>query len=284
MRLLHLFHQPDFRAHPLRALWRRLLWHLHWAFRRRPPVLENWYGDLKIALPHSGCAAQVFYRKHSNRGIVEVMERYLRPGDIVLDVGAHIGEYTLVASKLVGPQGQVHAIEPQPHAAAIIAMNARLNGLENIKIHECALGDREGTMPFKWDSRSWGGLLVSGEKDGNLMVQCITLDQFCRREQLAYVRLVKIDAAGNERAVLQGGASLFCSAQPPVVLCKLYHPEVVRDRFGYEAREIVELLQSWGYALRVLTGSGELPVTPTDCYQVFSRRAYGFPLVGWRKL
>ena len=139
----------DVRRHPLRALGRRLLWRLHHAMHPgKPLVLEGWYRGMRIALPRSGSAAQVFYRGHSNVQIVRVMEERLKPGDIVLDVGAHIGEYSLVAAWWVGPHGQVHAVEPQPRAAEIIRLNAQLNGLPNIKVHQCALAEKLGTASF----------------------------------------------------------------------------------------------------------------------------------------
>lgn len=112
-RLRYLVSQPDFRAHPVRAIWRRLLWRFYHALHPgKPLILEGWYQGMRIALPHSGSAAQVFYRRYSNYEIVRVMEETLREGDTVIDIGAHIGKYTLIAAYLVGSKGEVHAVEP----------------------------------------------------------------------------------------------------------------------------------------------------------------------------
>lgn len=212
------------------------------------------------------------------------MEEHVTPGSIVLDVGAHIiGEYSLVASFLVGATGQVHAIEPQPQAAEVIVLNARLNGLKNIKVHRCAVADREGTMPFRQDLNSWGGMLARNDGGANLQVRCTTLDAFVEEEGIPRVRLIKLDAAGNEKEALYGGRRLLTSRQAPLLIYKLYHPRVVKERFGYEAREIVELLASWGYTMRALTEKGEIPFSPENCYDLFSEHTYGLPVLAWRE-
>ena len=234
-------------------------------------------------MPRSGSAAQVFYRRHSNAEIVQVMEQRLRLGDVVLDVGAHIGEYTLVAASLVGAEGRVYAIEPQPEAAEAIALNAALNGFRNIHVREVALADRAGTMLFRWDAHTWGGFLTNDGTVACLRVRCTTLDTFVEGEGIARIRLIKLDSAGNEKAVLLGGQKLLTSQQSPVLVCKLYHPQVVRERFGYEAREVLELLDSWGYELRALTVEGQKLISPRNCDGFFSRKTYGLAVLAWRQ-
>jgi len=240
-RILYALNQPEFRSEPIKAFWRRLYWRLyHTLHRGRPLILRNWYHGMSIALPKSGSAAQVYYRKHSNVEIVRVMEKVLRSGDVVIDIGAHIGEYTLIAAALIGDEGKVYAIEPQPHAVDIIHLNAEINGLHNIRVHQIALGKESGIVQFRYDPKSWGGLIVLDNR--NLSVLCLTLDEFVQKEGLQSVRLVKIDAAGNERDVLLGRKTLFLSRPFPFIICKFYHPSVVRERFGYDAREIVQIL------------------------------------------
>lgn len=186
---------PDFRANPLHAVARRLLWQFHWVIRPNEPIiLIDWYKGMSIALPRSGSAAQVFYRRHSNAEIVKIMEKILKPGDIVVDIGAHIGEYTLIAAYLVKPSGMVYAIEPQPECVNYIRQNCEINGLKKMyKVYQLAAGDLSGSVSFKRDPHSWGGLVVSD--GGNLSVQCVRLDDFAEREGLKNIAFIKIDAA-----------------------------------------------------------------------------------------
>lgn len=283
LRLGNVLKQPEVKEHPLRAIWRRVLWRIHHSLRHGEPlVLNNWYRGMRIALPKSGSAAQVFYRQHSDVWIVRAMEERLRQGYIVLDVGAHTGEYTLVAARLVGAEGKVYAIEPQPRAADAITLNARLNGLETIRIRELAFTDSAGTMPFSRDEQSWGGFLTQDSTHTSFQVRCMTLDRFVKEEGIPHVHFMKLDAAGNEKAVLLGGCNLLNSSAAPVLVVKFYHPKVVRERFGYEARETVKLLQSWGYRMNVLTEKGKLPFSPSSCYEFFSHGTYGLPVLAWR--
>jgi FkbM family methyltransferase len=283
-RLLYVLRQPDFRAQPVRAVWRRVLWRLHHALNPgRPVVMGDWYRGMRIVLPRSGSAAQVFYRRHSSAEIVQVMEEVLEAGHVVVDVGAHIGEYTLIGASLVGNGGRVYAVEPQPYAAQVIALNARLNGFENIHVREVALADRAGTMPFRRDPRSWGGFLAYSGTEAASKVECTTLDDFVEKEGISRVHLIKLDAMGNEKAVLLGGRRLLTSREAPAIVCKLYHPRVVRERFGYEARESLALLESWGYELRLLTGGGKEPISPRNCYELFSRGDYGLAVLARRE-
>ena len=78
----------------------------------------------------------------------------LRPGDAVLDVGAHLGLYALPASRRVGPQGAVHAFEPVEELAALLRANAALNGADNVHVHRLALSDHAGTVEIQVNQES----------------------------------------------------------------------------------------------------------------------------------
>src|SRR5688572_13621160 len=67
----------------------------------------------------------------------------IRPGMVVVDVGANIGYFSLLASTLVGPTGRVYAFEPDPVNCALLRKNVRLNRVTNIEVIESALSDNE---------------------------------------------------------------------------------------------------------------------------------------------
>jgi FkbM family methyltransferase len=238
-----------------------------------------------IALPRSGAAAQIFYRRHSDASIVRVMEEFLRDGMVVLDIGAHVGEYTLIAAKVVGPRGKVHAIEPQPSCAEIVSRNAKLNRLENVTVYRCAVSNEDGETPFHIDRISMGGFVAAQEDNASHLVPCVTVDTIMEDSGLSEVHLLKIDAAGNERAVLQGGAFLFTGAKPPMVICKFYHPGIVRERHGYDAKDIIDTLLNWNYQLFGLVKDNRVPIDSSDkVMQFFGQHTYCVPLLGIRKV
>ena len=218
--------------HPTHVLWRKLRWKSHWAIRPHSPVNTRWWGGMRIVLPHSGSAATVFYRTFPSEAIARWMIGALRPGMTVIDVGAHVGVYSLLAAQLVGEDGVVHAVEPQHALLDLVAESASLNNLANIVPHSIALSATDGMVGFDIDERSMGGRVVAqSDASHSLSVTSRTLDSFCVQERIGHVNLVKLDAAGNEYSVLEGASDMLDSGID-CLICKLYNPEVIRDRFG----------------------------------------------------
>src|SRR5438034_5802906 len=77
---------------------------------------------------------------------MQFLNRFINPGDAVLDIGANVGLYTVKLSKLVGPVGAVHAFEPVPETFDILQHVTRTLGLKNVVLHNCALADRVGHL------------------------------------------------------------------------------------------------------------------------------------------
>jgi FkbM family methyltransferase len=272
-----LLNDPDFRVHPVRALTRRIRWQCHWfLYPARPVVVANWHSGLSIELPNSAAAAQVFYRQYSSLANVQALMQFISAGMTVLDVGAHAGEYTLIAALLAGASGRVHAIEPQPVLVEQIRRNVARNALTNVDVHAIALGDYNGTANFSADALSLGGWVSASS--GTSTVRCTTLDQFETDHRLQNVSFIKLDAAGNEAAVLAGG-SRFLAAHRPTILAKLYSPGVTRMRFGHDiSAKTLRVLEDMGYQLKVLLeGQSDLSgtgVSSADVQSLFARGSY----------
>ena len=73
---------------------------------------------------------------------IEILSHFIRPGDVVVDAGAYIGTHTVAFSLMVGSRGRVHSFEPNHSACVLLAENASASAINNITIHEMALGDR----------------------------------------------------------------------------------------------------------------------------------------------
>lgn len=78
-----------------------------------------------------------------------LFERILRPGDTYVDVGAHVGYLSLVAARLVGEDGRIFAIDPQPYNCAKILTNAELNGFANVTVIAAAVAEADGFITLK---------------------------------------------------------------------------------------------------------------------------------------
>ena len=80
--------------------------------------------------------------------VAETLRKILEPGDVFVDVGANIGFFSLLASKVVGPGGRIYAFEPAPGTHQIFENNIKINGLNNIDVHQIALSRSNGQVPF----------------------------------------------------------------------------------------------------------------------------------------
>lgn len=148
---------------------------------------------------------------------------WVRPGDQVLDVGAHVGYYTLLASTLAGDAGAVWAFEPNPKNHRFLRAHARINRRANVHAEPAAASDADGTARFDFGTGSGTGHLAEG---GALEVRTVRLDDFCRERGIRPAA-VKIDVEGAEAAVLEGARETVAGARP-VIFLSTHGPEVHR--------------------------------------------------------
>jgi FkbM family methyltransferase len=132
--------------------------------------------------------------------------RELAPGTTVWDVGAHVGFYTVLASRAVGDLGHVHAFEPSPENRLRLLEALRLNDAQNVVVHEVALAARSGSAPLYRHrfSTSWTLVEARGDEPDS-EVACTTIDELAGA--LGVPDLIKIDAEGAELDVLRGGVN-----------------------------------------------------------------------------
>ncbi|MDQ3875336.1 MAG: FkbM family methyltransferase [Actinomycetota bacterium] len=188
----------------------------------------------------------VFYFGDFDPKVTWVVQRVLRPGDLFVDVGANIGLVSLLAARLVGPSGVVHAVEPQPRLAELIRRSAALNSFEHVLVHEVALSDREASVPL-WLRKGHTGMATLESPFDDDGGRSIDVDTRPAAEFLAEVcsarpRLVKIDVEGHESAVMRGARTFFERSGPDVVLFE------ERGRPPGQ-QETVVALESAGYSI-----------------------------------
>jgi FkbM family methyltransferase len=140
---------------------------------------------------------------------VALMRKLLQPGDVFLDVGAHVGVMGLVARQLVGSSGRVIAVEPQPYNCERILRNWNLNGFNNLTLHVAAAGAAETVISLPQQSptdksRLSLALPMPDATDLNFLVPLVTLGSVITRAAVDRVRLLKIDVEGYELEVLRG--------------------------------------------------------------------------------
>jgi FkbM family methyltransferase len=168
---------------------------------------------------------------------------YLRlgKGDVFVDVGAHVGKYTVSIAKVVGEKGLVIAIEPHPENYKILMENVRLNGLKNVI----------GLNIAAWSEECKLKLFIAGmhgrhsiKKDfglGSLSVKARPLDDVFDELVLKRCNYIKIDVEGSELEVLKGLVKTLKKYSPTVIVEILKDPTEVRkfiNKVGYDMRQI----------------------------------------------
>ncbi len=135
-------------------------------------------------------------------------------GDVVLDMGAHIGSYSLRYSRLVGQEGRVISFEPDPENRRILSWNLRLNNAQNVQVRREALGDFTGEGKLRISSFPGQHSFVHSSKGirqvSEIVVPVAKLDDI----RLDKVDFVKMDVEGYELNVLRGGEKTILSLRP----------------------------------------------------------------------
>jgi len=185
------------------------------------------------------------YEKH----FAELFGYLVRPGDRCVDVGANVGVHTVRLARLVGADGEVIAIEPDPDVVRRTNRNIALNGVANVRVISAAASERAGEMrlyrPSPWDTnRARASLLRHPYLTGIITtVPVVTVDDVCAGEP---VTLIKIDVGGHEAAVVRGAADTIARHAPAIVF--EYAPELLDDvvaqtPFGWLAERGYEIFR-----------------------------------------
>ena len=199
---------------------------------------------------------------------MQFVKRLLRPHMTVVDVGAHHGIYTLLASKSVGTQGCVVAIEPSPRECARLQRHLRINGTSNVKLAACAAGKDPGEADlYVVDGfNDWCNSLrppATAEPVRSVRVQVRRLDDLLSELDIAKVDFIKLDAEGAELSVLYGALKLLNRKNRPAMLVEVQ--DVRTRRWSYAAREILQFLIRMDYQWFVIAAKGAL--LPISCEQ-----------------
>ncbi|MCS6915531.1 MAG: FkbM family methyltransferase [Myxococcales bacterium] len=184
---------------------------------------------------------------------IRFIRRLVRPGDRVIDVGASYGVYTLTMARLVGPAGLVAAFEPTRATMECLRQSVVRNGLENIRLYEAALSNREGEGELCVGVHSELNSLASlGAAPGpREIVQLRSLDRCAQEEGLRGIDFVKLDAEGEEARIIEGGQAFF-QDESPLVMFEFKQGEAVN-------LHLIETFHALKYAVyRLVPGLGVL--------------------------
>jgi FkbM family methyltransferase len=182
----------------------------------------------------------------------KVVRHLVTAGDIVIDIGASIGEYTKFLSNLVGPSGRVYSFEPNPPIYDYLSHNVRKLKLGNVELSNLAFSDAKGigsiAIPrYRWGSECHYDATLETKRTAadcrRLDVSIGTLDSFFA-DHPKKIKFVKCDVNYHELACLRGGLETIRRSAPAILIEILPNP----DKSGSPAAQVFELLQELGYA------------------------------------
>lgn len=216
----------------------------HCAFR------QSRIGDMPMLVraEESVGRALYFLREFEPQESRFVFDR-VRESDICVDVGANIGFYALGFGKRAS-RGAVHCFEPVPLNYHVLAVNVLANGLSNVVINNCAVGDVNGDVDFCIaQDGAFSSLVDTGR---NTVIQTaripmVRLDSYCSERKLPRIDILKVDVEGAEASVIRGAAGLLADPQrrPRLVMLELFEPML--RQFGCTIAEVAALMCTYGY-------------------------------------
>jgi FkbM family methyltransferase len=176
----------------------------------------------------------------------------IKKGDIVIDIGANIGYYVLIESKIVGKKGKVYAIEPVPKNFEMLKKNIEINKCSNIEMFELAIGDKKCLSEINLSSRcNWSSMIYLKEADvkEKINVNVNTLDNFIKDKK--YPNFIRMDVEGYEYNILKGMESIFKNKKPLKIFIEL-HPHIMKRK---KTLFVLNTLKNNGFEIRSINKS-----------------------------
>jgi FkbM family methyltransferase len=196
--------------------------------------------------------------------IVDLIRRFVKPGDVCLDVGANVGSLTLVMAQAAGATGRVVAVEPHPDVCARLRANVALNGLAQVTVVQAAVSDADGTTDFfGFDEESFrqgiSSLLPDSEACRRMTVRTLRGATLLAEAGIARCDFLKIDVEGVESVVLNQFSDLIERCRP-VVICE--YRKAHWTKFGHSLKAVLERFARLRYTVFVIHKRGLRPLGP----------------------
>lgn len=261
-RLKRLLHSPARYIHAM------LLLKLVYPFTRKGSLKKAplfFGGDMQVLLPAATDIYLTGGKTHESEiRLAKYLVQNLKDGDVFLDIGAHFGYFTLMASALVGDSGKVLAMEPSKGSFELLKGN--VEGNKNVSIFHRAVSDKQETVDFyefpilyseynaldveKFKGEGW----IKKYNPEKTSVVAVTIDGFLK-EHNCHPAMIKIDVEGAEVQAINGGATTWATAQP--VLIMEYLDEGDESSYATAA----DMMYSNGYQSYMILQDGTLQQT-----------------------
>jgi len=197
---------------------------------------------------NDGLALSIFKIYEPNQ--TEIVKKYVREGDIVIDIGAHVGYYTLLMAQLVGKNGKVYSFEPDPVNFQLLKKSVEINGFENVVLIQKAvsnitdkvklfLGDDDSAINRIYDAKL-------GDAKESIDVNSVTIDEYFK-ENDELINFIKLDSEGSEVKIING-MKQFLSRNKKLVMMTEFFPFLIK-KSGDEPNQYLKSLEKSGFSI-----------------------------------
>lgn len=227
---------------------------LLWLWRSRNPFFDIYIkDDIRLRLFTDSKLCEFIFKSSFELSERIFVQKYLRPGDVFIDVGANIGLFSMIAAREVGPKGQVHAFEPSKETWRRLCQNVRINNFGNVVCVHSGLSETAGILELLkstegYDAWNSFGKPIKGLNFRTEKVEVHTLDKYVADHDLTErVGLIKIDVEGWETRVLAGASNLLSHNCAPDLLVEFSDKTLKLAGSSYQ--ELYQNISQYGYKL-----------------------------------
>jgi len=191
-------------------------------------------------------ASSVWLSGNVELAVQRALADLLGDGEVLFDVGANLGFFTVLGARLVGPSGRVVAFEPHPANVALLARNVELNGFANVTVVAKVVSDASGERLLGGSNTALASVLAAaGEAPDAIQIPAVSIDDFVAGGPAPNV--VKLDVEGHEVQALRGMARTL-ALHRPVIVCELHT----------EPERVAAQLLDHGYTVEPLAPPGDV--------------------------
>ena len=207
-----------------------------------------------LNLDDIGISRELLLKGIHERNSTNQFKKEIKEGMSLLEIGANIGYYTLIAARIIKKKGHIYAFEPSPQNTRFLVANIYTNGLENIvEVHREGVADKTGKLPFFLYTKSNLCSFAKREPEedikqtGKIIVDVTTVDKFLGNRKIDYLRM---DIEGFEYEAIKGMKNtLENKERSPKGMFIEMHSALLRKN-GYSANEFINTLAAYGYSVK----------------------------------
>jgi FkbM family methyltransferase len=197
----------------------------------------------------------------------KLIKKEIHEGDYVIDVGAHIGYFTLIFSKIVGEKGKVFSFEAEPSNFEILKKNLKENNIKNVICENAIISDKIGKLKLFTSDSSTGNRLFSDNKNKFIEIESNTLDNYFEKE-MKKIHFVKLDIQGSEPLAIRGMEKILKKNNSLKIMLEWW-PNGIK-KIGEDPESHLKSLEELGYQILEIDDKNE-KITPTNIEELIKK-------------